>query len=95
MSDTRSYSTEAMRATARKIRTNAQNGLNTHNQHWHQLQSSISSLPGFIQSLFNLVLKPHDQSIRDSFQWQMDYATQLEQAANSLETIEGLLADVF
>lgn len=85
------YPVDNMRLTARKIRDDATNHLQQHETHWSQVQACISPLPGFMQSSLNLVLSKYDQRLRQSFQAQMDYATWLEGAAN---TMNGLDQDV-
>lgn len=87
MSDgnTISYPPDAMRTTAGKIRNNATTALNNHESYWSLIQTCISPLPGFMQSALNAVLNPHNERLRASFQWQMDYADLLEKAAGEME----------
>lgn len=86
-----SYPIDAMHETAQKIRTNASNSLGNHEMHWHQVQISISPLPGFMRAALNLVLEPYDKRLRQSFQSHMDFADWLDQAAT---TMNGLDQDI-
>ncbi|MBV9691260.1 MAG: hypothetical protein JO202_16290 [Ktedonobacteraceae bacterium] len=90
-----SYPTDRILQTAAKIRTNAHNAIDQHNRHWQQVQDCISPLPGFMQSLLRFVLEPHDKRLRESFQWQLDYADRLEVAAGRLVTLEGQITHSF
>jgi hypothetical protein len=84
-----------MLGVAAKIRTNAHNAIDQHNRHWQQVQDCFSPLPGFMQSLLRSVLEPHDTRLRESFQWQLDYADRLEVAAERMVTVEGQITHSF
>lgn len=89
------YPTDKMRQIAQKMRTNATNAMNMHVTHWNRAQQSISELPGFMQSPLNTVLNPHDQSLRDSYQWQLDFADALERAADEMDGLDKGLTGSF
>lgn len=90
-----SYSTDSMRATAQKIRANASTALSDHTKYWNMVQNCLSPLPGFVQSAFYNVLNPHDERLRASYQWQMEVADRLEQAANHMDGLDSDLTKSF
>lgn len=90
-----SYPVDKMRLTAQKIRTSAYNALANHNMYWQRVQNCISPLPGFIQSALYDVLDPHDKRLRDSYQWQLDFATALEQAADRMDNLDQQIKQTF
>ena len=83
-----SYPTERMRQTAQQIRANAQDALSAHSSAWQRVNALIDSFPGFMQPALRTVLDPHDKRFRDSYQWQIDFADRLENAADSSDTTE-------
>jgi hypothetical protein len=93
--DKLSYPTDKMRLTAQKIRTNANNALTDHSTHWRRVQNCISPLPGFIQSALYYVLDPHNKRLHDSYQWQLDFATALEQAADRMDELDQQIKQTF
>jgi hypothetical protein len=78
------YPVAVMHTTAQQIRTNALSSLSTHEQKWQLVQHCLLPLPGFLSSAVNALLEPHDQRLRASYQWQMDLATRLDQAASAM-----------
>jgi hypothetical protein len=90
-----SYPTDKMRLTAQNIRTSANNALADHSMYWQRVQNCLSPLPGFMQSALHYVLDPHDKRLRDSYQWQLDFATALEQAADRMEGLDQQIKQTF
>lgn len=90
-----SYPTDKMRLTAQKIRNSANNALTNHGMYWRRVQNCISPLPGFIQSALYYVLDPHDKRMRDSYQWQLDFATALELAADRMGGLDQQIKQTF
>lgn len=89
------YPFDKLRQVAQQIRTNAMGGITTHTLHWNRAQQHISMLPGFMQSPLNNVLDPHEKSLRDSYQWQLDYADALEKAADQMEKLDQQVKNTF
>ncbi|HEY1349880.1 MAG TPA: hypothetical protein VGF67_09670 [Ktedonobacteraceae bacterium] len=83
-----SYPTDKMRLTAQKVRTSADTAMANHGMYWRRVQNCLSPLPGFLQSALSSVLDPHDKRLRDSYQWQLDFATALEQAADRMDGLD-------
>ncbi len=95
MSDKVVYPVDKLRQIAQKIRANAMNGITAHTSHWNRAQQHISQLPGFMQSPLNNVLDPHEKSLRDSYQWQLDYADALDKAADQMENLDQQVKNAF
>ena len=89
------YPTDRMIQAAAKIRANANDALGQHNVLWQRLQSSLHPLPGFIQNAIFYVLNPYDKRLRESYQWQLDLADRLEQAAEMFQQEDQQIAGSF
>ncbi len=83
-----SYPIDRMQETAQKIKTNAQQGYERHVMAWRNVEALIERFPGFMQTPLPAVFDPHDQRFRLSYQWQMDFADHLLEAANAMQQVE-------
>ena len=90
-----SYPIDKMRSVAQNIRTSANNALTNHHMHWQRVQNCIDRLPGFMQSPLYYVLDPHDRRLRNSYQWQLDFADALEKAANDMDDVDQQVKQAF
>jgi hypothetical protein len=66
-----------------------------HDAKWARIQSFIASFPGFMQGTIMGVLSPYAQRLRDSYQWQIDFANTLLDAANMADTTNQDVANSF
>ncbi len=82
------YPIDHMQQTAQKIKTNAQQAYERHVMAWRNVEALIGRFPGFMQSPLRAVFDPHDQRFRLSYQWQMEFADHLLEAANSMQQVE-------
>lgn len=89
------YPTDRMIQAAGRIRANANDALGQHDRLWQRLQSSLNPLPGFIQNPILYVLNPYDKRLRESYQWQLDLADRLEQAAEIFQQEDQQIAGSF
>ncbi len=82
------YPINRMQQTAQKIKTNAQQAYEQHVTAWRSVEMLISRFPGFMQSPLRTVFDPHDQRFRLSYQWQIEFADHLLEAANTMQQVE-------
>jgi hypothetical protein len=83
-----SYPIDRMQQTAQRIKANAQQAYERHVVAWRSVEALIARFPGFMQAPLRAVFDPHDQRFRLSYQWQMDFADHLVQAANSMQQVD-------
>ncbi|MBA2285158.1 MAG: hypothetical protein H0W02_06735 [Ktedonobacteraceae bacterium] len=89
------YPLDRMREAAAKILVNAGEAQQSHNAAWAKVQSYVQSFPGFMQGPIMTVLSRYDARLRASYQWQLDFANTLFDAADAMDTTDNNIADSF
>ncbi len=85
-----SYPIDLLREVAAKILANASLGLDEHTTAWQKTQSYVDANPA-LRPFMDAVLVQHEQHLRASYQWQLDLASALFAA---IDTVEGADNDV-
>ncbi|GCE10535.1 hypothetical protein [Tengunoibacter tsumagoiensis] len=94
-SDVVSYPLDDMRQAAAKILVDADLALTKHNTQWYSIKKFVERFPGFMQGTIFNVLNPYEKRLRDSYQWQMDFATALFDTADQMENTDQTVSDNF
>ena len=82
------YPINRMQETAQKIQSNAQQAFERHVLAWRSVEALIARFPGFMQTPLRTIFDPHEQRFRLSYQWQMEFAHHLMNAADSMQQVE-------
>ena len=90
-----SYPIDRMQQTAQKIKSNAQQAYERHVVAWRNSEALINRFPGFMQPPLRTVFDSHDQRFRLSYQWQMEFADHLINAANEMKQVDDNSAQQF
>ncbi|MDQ2905704.1 MAG: hypothetical protein M3Y81_19430 [Chloroflexota bacterium] len=93
--DLKTFPVERMRKAAGDIVSNANSSLAQHEATWRRVQGYIDSFPGFMQGPVRAVLSGYDRRLRESYQWQIDYATSLAQGADAAGITDADMAQAF
>lgn len=94
-SQTINYPVDRMRETAGNILSNANNSLAQHETVWANVQRYIESFPGFMQGPVRTLFSIYEARLRQSYEWQMDFAKTLADSADMVETTETGIANSF
>ncbi|MDQ2715181.1 MAG: hypothetical protein M3Z08_09770 [Chloroflexota bacterium] len=93
--DVKQFPVSRMLETAGNMMMNANNALTQHETTWKKVQSYIEHFPGFMQGPVRAVLDSYDRRLRDSYQWQMDFARALAQGADAADTTDSHMVQAF
>ncbi|SRR5579883_1715209 len=85
------YPIDLMCSVASKVLAETSLALDQYDAHWKQVQTYLHTLPGVLQGPFKDLLTQHEQRLRASYQWQIDFASALFSA---IDAIEGTDEDV-
>jgi hypothetical protein len=89
------YPIDTLRSVAATIAVNVDMALISHEAAWKQAQDYVHSLPEPLQPAFMDALNKHQQRIRDSYQWQQDFAKALVSAADAADDTESSITAAF
>lgn len=90
-----SYPVDLMRQVAGQIMVDAGQAMIDHQNQWNDVQTYLSSLPGMVQSHVQTLLNQHQQRLMDSYQWQLDFANALMEAAQYMDDLDHGIRDTF
>lgn len=90
--DEMSYPIEHMYTTVDNIMSNASTSLTQHEIAWSNVQRYIDRFPYFMQGPVRAVLSAYEQRLRQSYEWQVEYAKALKDAT---DTAAGVEQDVY
>ena len=90
------FPTDHMRNVASQIHSQAIVAQSNHDITWQQIQTSITNHfdPQLQQTVLDCV-KPYADRIRAAYDWQLDLATALHDAADQVDTSEGTIQQSF
>lgn len=86
---------DRMLTTAGKMISNAKSAQTQHEQTWKRIQNYINTFPGFMQGPVQAVLSAYEKRLRDSYQWQIDCANALLNAALAAGATENQIVHDF
>ena len=89
------YPIDTMRSVTAMIVVNIDMALIQHEAAWKKAQNYVDSLPEPLQPAFMDALNKHQQRIRDSYQWQQDFAQALLSAADAADDTESSITAAF
>jgi uncharacterized protein YukE len=95
MSDTIKYSPAEMREVASKIITDASSAIDDHESSWQRMDTHLQSYPWFLQELLRNIIEPHQQRLRNSYNWQIAFARALSAGADAMEQTDQAVAQEF
>ncbi len=93
--DTISYQTNAILEIAEQMRNNANNAYAEYEAAYFQVVACITDFPFFMQDALMRLLDHEDRRFRASFQWQLDMAAVLTNAASQMGNTDAALSKAF
>ncbi len=90
-----SYPLDLIRQVAAQIGIDAGKAQQQHDDNWRAVQSYLDTLPGILRDHFRDLLNRHQQRLRASYQWQLDFANALFQVAQAIDDAEHGIQDLF
>ena len=90
-----SYQTNAILDIAEQMQNNANNAYAEYEAAYFQVVACITDFPFFMQDALMRLLEHEDRRFRASFQWQLDMATVLTNAASQMGDTDITLSKAF